>query len=98
MKVSNSSYIPKCLKCGEIIKFKLNDEKLCISIECMKGHNIKYVSIEDFKINYIKKSIIYKCNCFNCFQIISSNDNSNNYKCQICNKLFCHKCIKKHNK
>ena len=98
MEINNSSYIPKCLKCGEIIKFKLNYEKLCISVECMKGHNIRYLPIEDFKINYIKKSNIYKCKCFNCFKIINDIDNSNDYKCQICNKLFCQICITKHNK
>ena len=97
MEINNSTYIPKCPKCGEIVKIELNDEKLCISTECMQGHNLKYISIEDYKTNYIKKSNIYKCKCFNCFQFINENNNSNNYKCQICNQLFCQNCIKKHN-
>jgi hypothetical protein len=92
--VENEKYIPKCPECSEIVGFKINFKDLNISIECRNGHNKNKISCTEFKENYIRPSHIYINNCYNCFETI--NEENNNYKCTICNKLFCSNCIIRH--
>ena len=94
--VENSGYIAKCPKCSEIIKFTIDYNNFCINVKCRKGHNKKNISFKNFDNNYIQSTNIYKSNCSRCYNII--NDDSINYKCQICNKLYCANCINKHSK
>lgn len=93
---NNKKYIPKCPKCSKIVKFKINYETLDISVECIKGHNIKNLPFETFNNKYIKPSITYICNCSQCFNNLENNTNI--YKCQTCNKLYCQNCLDKHKK
>jgi hypothetical protein len=92
--VKNTKYIPKCPECSEIVGFKINFENFSISIECRNGHNKDKISYTEFQESYIKPSQIYINNCYNCFKSI--NDENNNYKCNICNKLYCSNCINRH--
>ena len=94
--VDNTKYAPKCPKCSEIIKFKINLNNFTISFRCPKGHSRQNISLMSFNRNYIKSSQTYKINCSNCFN--SLEDNNKNYKCEICNKIYCPSCIKSHNK
>lgn len=92
--LENTKFIAKCPECSEIIKFKIDFENFLVSVECKNGHNKGDLLYNDFQDNYIKSSQLYKANCHQCFKYL--NEDKNNYKCQICNKLFCSKCIKKH--
>ena len=92
--VENSKLIVRCPECNEIVKFEINYENFCVSIECKNGHNKNNLSHGEFARNYIKSCQIYKSNCYNCFNLLY--DELINYKCLICNKLFCSKCINNH--
>ena len=92
--VENEKFIPKCPECSEIVGFKINFENLNISIECRNGHNKDKISCTEFQENYIRPSHIYINNCYNCFETI--NEENYNFKCAICNKLFCSNCIIRH--
>ena len=94
--IDNTKYIVKCPECSEIAGFKIDFEKFMISVECKNGHNKVNIPYEDFKFKYIKPSQIYWCNCNKCFKSI--NNESINYKCNSCNKLFCPNCINNHQK
>jgi hypothetical protein len=92
--VDNSKYTPKCPNCSEIIKFKINPKNFTVSYKCPKGHNKQNIPVRIFNEKYIKSSQIYKNNCSNCFHFLE--DNNTNYKCEICNKLYCFSCINAH--
>ncbi len=92
--LNNSKYIVACDKCNEIVKFNINYENFTLSVKCKNGHYKKNISFKNFEKIYIKQSQIYKSICFNCFNEI--NDYCFNYKCEICNKLYCRNCITKH--
>ena len=92
--IDNTKYIAKCPECSEIIGFRIDFEKFMISVECKNGHNKKNIPYDKFEEKYIKPSQIYWCNCNKCFKII--NNESINYKCKSCNKLFCPNCINNH--
>ncbi len=94
--VDNTKYTPKCPNCSETIKFKINPNNFTISVKCSKGHNKQNISLKSFNEKYINSSQIYKINCSNCFNFLE--DNNKNYKCEICNKLYCPSCINTHNK
>ena len=94
--INNEKYITKCPICSDSIKFKIDYDNFCFSVECINGHNKKNISFEKFSENFIRPSQIFKSRCYNCYNNL--NDNSINYKCQICNILFCKKCINKHNR
>ena len=94
--LNNSKYIASCPKCKESIKFNINYDDFSFSVECKNGHIQKNVHFKNFEEIYIQQSQMYKSKCFNCYKEI--NDNSINYKCEKCNKLFCNNCINKHEK
>lgn len=92
--IKNNRKITICPECSEIINFELNFENFSVSIKCKNGHNKTNISYDDFAKNYIKPSQIYKCKCFNCFNVLY--EQLTNYKCNECNKLFCSICIIEH--
>ena len=94
--IDNTKYIAKCPECSEIIGFRIDFEKFKISVECKNGHNKENIPYDKFEEKYIKPSQIYLCNCNKCFKLI--NNESINYKCKTCNKLFCSNCINNHKK
>ena len=94
--VNTSKYTPKCSECGNIIKFKIDYNTFNVSVECKEGHNNELVPFKSFNDKYIKPSFLYKCICSKCFYKLD--DNSVNYKCNICNQLFCQNCINYHDK
>jgi len=94
--IDNTKYIVKCPECSEIAGFKIDFEKFLISVECKKGHNKVNIPYDEFKLKYIKPSQVYWCNCNKCFKLL--NNENINYKCKICNKLFCPNCINNHKK
>ena len=94
--IDNAKYIVKCPECSEIIGFRINFEKFLISVECKNGHNKENIPYDDFKSKYIKPSQVYWCNCNKCFKLL--NNESINYECKSCNKLFCPNCINNHKK
>lgn len=94
--LDNNKYKAVCPECKEIISFKINQEKFSVSIECKNGHNKDEITYLEFEEKYIKKSQQYQSNCHNCFQLL--NDSDTNYKCKICNKLYCSICANKHKK
>ena len=46
--VKNTGYIVKCPECLEIIKFDINYESFCVSVECRNGHNKKDIPFQIF--------------------------------------------------
>ena len=94
--VENTKKIPKCPECSEVVGFQINYENFSVSVQCKNGHNKDKIPFSNFENNYIKSSQIYQSKCHNCYKLL--NENKNNYKCQVCNKLFCSLCINKHNK
>ena len=92
--IDNTKYIAKCPECSEIIGFRIDFDKFLISVECKNGHNKEKIPYDIFEEKYIKPSQIYWCNCNGCFKLI--NNESINYKCKTCNKLFCPNCINNH--
>ena len=94
LELSTEKYIPKCPECSEIIKFRINFNNLSCSIECKNGHNKNNYPYKKFQKNYMKSSQGYECYCSKCFHALNSE--STNYKCDICNKLFCPNCLKEH--
>ena len=94
--LENTKYIPKCPECSEIIGFKIDYENFLVSVKCINGHNKDDLLYNDFQDNYVKSSQLYRTNCHQCFKVL--NEDGTNFKCQICNKLYCSNCIKKHTK
>ena len=92
--VENTKFITKCPLCMEIVGIKINYDDFTVSVQCKNGHNKDDLSYNDFEDKYIKPSQIYKCKCHYCFKLLS--DDSVNYKCQKCNKLYCPNCINMH--
>ena len=92
--LDNSKYKVECPECQEIISFKINQENFSISVNCKNGHNKEEMPYFEFEEKYIKKSQQYNSNCHNCFQLL--NDDNTNYKCNICNKLYCSICSNNH--
>ena len=94
--VNNEKYMPKCPKCSNIVRINIDYNTFNVSADCKECHNIKYLSSTTFYQDYIKRSLSYKYACFKCFNNLR--DDSINYKCQICNKLYCPYCITSHEK
>ena len=92
--VEGNHYIALCPTCSEVIKLKINYDNFCISVKCPKGHNNQNISHKIFEENYIKPIQTYLYSCYRCNRKI--NNTEMNYKCGICNQLFCQKCINKH--
>ena len=94
--VDNKKNIPNCPKCSGVIKFQINSDDFSVSYICHKGHTKKNIPLKIFNEKFIKSSQTYKVNCSNCFNFLE--DSKKNYKCKICNKLYCSGCINRHNK
>ena len=92
--LENRKYVARCPKCSEIVRFKINYENFTVSVECKNNHNKEDLSYDNFEENYIKSTHKYYGNCQYCYNLI--NDNCPNYKCQICNKVFCPNCVNNH--
>ena len=92
--VKNTKYLPLCPTCGEIIKFNINYINFTVKVECRNGHKKSNIPFDIFNKTYIKNSNYFKCYCYSCFNTLYDEDL--NYICQICNKLFCNKCINIH--
>ena len=90
----NKKNIVMCPHCFQVVKFKINSNNFTVSIECKNGHNEENISLEGFISNYIKQSIFYEYYCNRCYK--SLNNEFNNYRCQICNGLYCSECLNSH--
>ena len=93
LRIENTKLTPLCEKCQNILKFKINHDDLNVEGECKNGHVFNDISFFDFKTNVVKAtSNISKSYYYKCFKT----QESENYLCQTCNKLFCSNCMKQH--
>ena len=92
--VENTKYITKCPECSEIVGIKINYDNFSVSVQCKKGHSKNELSYNEFEDKYIKPSQLYKSKCNYCVKLL--NDDTLNFKCKICNKLYCPNCINNH--
>ena len=86
-------FYPSCQVkgCGGILKFHLNEDKLCVDYECEKNRdhhdeNIYFKSFENFYLKESKEKV-YKCS--KCFSIIYKDKI---YKCKECKNIYCENC------
>ena len=93
LRIENTKLTPLCEKCQNILKFKINHNEFNVKGECKNGHVFNDISFLDFKTNVVKTtSNIRKSYCYKC----SKTQQSNNFLCQTCNKLFCLYCMSQH--
>ena len=93
LRIENTKLAPLCIKCQNILKFKINHSKLVVEGECKNGHVFNDISFSHFIDSFVKTtSHIQKSYCHKCF----TKKESNSYLCQTCNKLFCMYCMAQH--
>ena len=87
-KVKSKNII--CPKCKELIKMNIEDYRINL-FDCRNLHNIKNISLKDFKNSQIIDLTNIKCN--NCKDKNKSNTYNNEfYKCHDCNINLCPLC------
>ena len=82
-------YIPSCQKCKGLLNITINPYNFSISCECEYDgkHDKNDIFFKAFERFYLKSQNIYECS-----KCSSNLENSELFKCEICNNIYCSKC------